>query len=187
MNDQIQIWFIWQGCSLGAGVNFLPTVLKSLSRVGLFVTPWTVARQALLSMGILQARILEWAAMHSSRGSSQPRDGTQVSCIAGEFFTGWAMKKPPSFQERYTKIAWLSLWCWAPWMSTPSFVLFRFRTLDKNHWWAVGTIPDSPNTLIHYRLQNGDGLSLVFFYLLNYFYKENFPHCLCNYLQRQFI
>ena len=73
---------------MGAGVNFLPTVLKSLSRVGLFVTPWTVARQALLSMGILQARILEWAAMHSSRGSSQPRDGTQVSCIAGRFFTG---------------------------------------------------------------------------------------------------
>ena len=29
--------------------------------------------------GILQARILEWVALHSSRGSSQPRDGTQVS------------------------------------------------------------------------------------------------------------
>ena len=65
MNDQIQIWFIWQGCSLGAGVNFLPTVLKSLSRVGLFVTPWTVARQALLSMGILQARMLQWVVMLS--------------------------------------------------------------------------------------------------------------------------
>ena len=31
--------------------------------------------------GILQARIMEWAAMHSSRGSSQPRDWTYVSCI----------------------------------------------------------------------------------------------------------
>ena len=30
------------------------------------VTPWTVARQALLSVGILQARILEWVAMPSS-------------------------------------------------------------------------------------------------------------------------
>ena len=38
------------------------------------VTPWTVALQAPLSMGILQARILEWIAMPSSRGSSQPRD-----------------------------------------------------------------------------------------------------------------
>ena len=36
--------------------------------------------------GILQARILEWVAIPSSRGSSQPRDQTQVSCIAGRFF-----------------------------------------------------------------------------------------------------
>ena len=42
--------------------------------------------QAPLSMGILQA-ILEWVAMPSSKGSSQPRDQTQVSCIAGGFFT----------------------------------------------------------------------------------------------------
>ena len=44
-----------------------------LSRVQLFVTPWTVARQAPLSMGFLQARILEWVALPSSRGSFQPR------------------------------------------------------------------------------------------------------------------
>ena len=37
-------------------------------------TPWTVAHQAPLSMGILQARILEWVAMPSSRGPSQPRN-----------------------------------------------------------------------------------------------------------------
>ena len=36
--------------------------------------------------GFLQARILEWVAMASSRGSSQHRDQTQVSCIAGRFF-----------------------------------------------------------------------------------------------------
>src|SRR5574337_84683 len=36
--------------------------------------------------GILQVRILEWVAMPSSRGSSQPRGGTQVSCIAGGFY-----------------------------------------------------------------------------------------------------
>ena len=48
---------------------------------------WTVACQAPLSMGILQARILEWVAMPFSRGSSQPRDRTQVSRIAGGFFT----------------------------------------------------------------------------------------------------
>ena len=37
--------------------------------------------------GIFQARVLEWVAISFSRGSSQPRDGTQVSCIAGRFFT----------------------------------------------------------------------------------------------------
>ena len=37
--------------------------------------------------GILQARILEWVAILSSRASSLPRDGTQVSRIAGRFFT----------------------------------------------------------------------------------------------------
>ena len=37
--------------------------------------------------GILQARILEWIAIPFSRGSSQPRDQTQVSCTAGIFFT----------------------------------------------------------------------------------------------------
>ena len=52
--------------------------------------PWTIVHQAPLSMGILQARILEWVAMLSSRGSSQPRDRTQVSHIAGRFFTIWA-------------------------------------------------------------------------------------------------
>ena len=45
---------------------------ESLSCVWLFVTPWTVACQAPLSMGILQVRILEWVAKHSSRGSSNP-------------------------------------------------------------------------------------------------------------------
>ena len=50
-------------------------------------TPCTVARQASLSLGILQARILEWVAISFSRRSAQPRNRTQVSCIAGRFFT----------------------------------------------------------------------------------------------------
>ena len=59
----------------------------SHSVVSDFATPWTAARQAPLSVGILQARILEWVAMSSSRESSQPRSRTQVSHIAGRFFT----------------------------------------------------------------------------------------------------
>ena len=45
--------------------------------------------------GILQARILEWVAIPFSRGSSQPRDWTQVSCIGGRSFTIWAIMETP--------------------------------------------------------------------------------------------
>ena len=58
---------------------------KSLSCVWLFVTPWTV--------GILQARIVEWVAVAFSREPSQPRDRTQVSHIAGGFFTSWVTRE----------------------------------------------------------------------------------------------
>ena len=43
--------------------------------------------------GILQARILDWVAISSSRGSSQPRDCTQVSHLAGGSFTSWATRE----------------------------------------------------------------------------------------------
>ena len=43
--------------------------------------------------GILQARILEWVAFPFSRGSSQPRYRTQVSRVAGIFFTIWATRE----------------------------------------------------------------------------------------------
>ena len=59
---------------------------KSLSRVQLFASPWTIH-------GILQARILEWVTFLFSRESSQPRDQTQVSRIAGGFFTIWATRE----------------------------------------------------------------------------------------------
>ena len=49
--------------------------MLSRSVVSDSATPWTVACQAPLSMGLLQARVLEWVAMPSSR-SSQPRDRT---------------------------------------------------------------------------------------------------------------
>ena len=46
--------------------------------------------------GILQARILEWVAFPFSRGSSQPRDRTQVPFIAGRFFTSWTTREAHS-------------------------------------------------------------------------------------------
>ena len=46
---------------------------------------------------ILPARILEWVASPFSRGSSQPRDQIQVSCIAGRFFTSWTTKEAQDY------------------------------------------------------------------------------------------
>ena len=54
--------------------------------------PWTVAHQAPLSMGILQAIIPEWVSLPSFRGSSQPRYQTQVSYIADRCFL---LPEPP--------------------------------------------------------------------------------------------
>ena len=66
------------------GINYqIQWKWKSLSHVWLFATPWTVRTVH----GILQARMLERVAFPFSRGSSQPRDRTQVSHIAGRFFS----------------------------------------------------------------------------------------------------
>ena len=51
--------------------------------------------------GILWARILEWVVMPSFRGSSQPRDRTQVLHTAGGFFTIWAIR-----ETQYLSTAW---------------------------------------------------------------------------------
>ena len=53
-------------------------VLSYFSRVQTCVTPWTIARQAPLSIGFSR-QALEWVTISSSRGSSQPRDRTRVS------------------------------------------------------------------------------------------------------------
>ena len=57
--------------------------------------------------GILQARILEWVAMPSSRGSSQPRDRTQVSFIAGS-----SLAAEPQVKPKNTGVSSLSLFQW---------------------------------------------------------------------------
>ena len=64
-------------------------ICESASHFQLFLTPWTLAHQAPLSM----ARRLEWVTIPFSKGSSQPRDWTCISCVSyitGWFFTTWA-------------------------------------------------------------------------------------------------
>ena len=65
--------------------------------------------------GILQSRILEWVTVPLSRGSSQPRDWTQISHIAGGFFTSWATREAPkveilfAYKDRRAKIVTLEI------------------------------------------------------------------------------
>ena len=56
--------------------------------------------------GILQARILEWVAISFSRGSSRPRDWTQVSRIVGRCFTVWATREVQHKLSRTTNSGW---------------------------------------------------------------------------------
>ena len=52
-------------------------------------------RQILYQLSHKGSRILEWAAYPFSSRSSQPRNQTRVSCIAGRFFTNWAIREAP--------------------------------------------------------------------------------------------
>ena len=78
-------------------------VVWSLSHVCLFVTPCTAAQQAVLSMGLFQARILEWVIISSCKGSSRPRDPNRASYIAGRFFYCWATRIFTKAQKIFTK------------------------------------------------------------------------------------
>ena len=62
-------------------------MLSRFSHVQLFATPWTVAHQAPLSMGILQARILEWVAVPYSRVLPNPGTEPASPALVGRFFT----------------------------------------------------------------------------------------------------
>ena len=67
--------------------------VKSLSSVWL-CNPMNCSLPGSSVHGILQARILEWVAISFSRGSSQPRDRTQVSRIGSRHFNCWATREP---------------------------------------------------------------------------------------------
>ena len=57
--------------------------------------------------GILQAKILEWVAIHFSRRSSQPRYSSQVSSVAGGFSTVWATREAWDLNKYYTLYLYL--------------------------------------------------------------------------------
>ena len=99
------------------------------------MTPWTVARQAPLSMEILQARILEWVAIIFFRGSAQSKDWTQVSWIAGRFFTIYTWTVFISSKILHSQLP-KSLSEIFPWLSMPSSNLL---CLINIHSWGPGS------------------------------------------------
>ena len=112
-------------------MTYVLVCARSFSRIWLFVTTWTVAHQAPLSMGFSRQELLEWAAMPSSRGSSRPRDRTHVSYIsytAGRFLTAeplgsidfpqqenWgihSLQLGSSLIHRWALFSEHYIWCW---------------------------------------------------------------------------
>ena len=107
-------------------------------------------------MGILQGRILEWVAMASFKGFSQSKEWTQVSCIAGGFFTVWATKeawpgkllpksspKPTPTSQDYIAIVVIF---WAGDKSAGSFVSVWYTLLfllRSNLWLTVPILHNS--------------------------------------------
>ena len=136
---------------------------KSLSRVWLFhwlYSPWN-------SLDTLQARILEWRALPFSRGSSQSRDQTQVSHIAGGFFINWATREPNGCESwtikkaEHHRIDAFKLWCWrrflrVPWRLQGDQTSQSQRKSTLNIHWKVWCW--SSNTLALQRQRRVDSL-----------------------------
>ena len=96
-------------------------VLSHFSPIWLCETLWTVAHQAPLSTGFLQARIVKWVTMPSSRGSSRPKDQTHVSCTSC--------------------IGRQNLYHWAPWkaLTLPNPLSNLFSRYWFSHAWPILT------------------------------------------------
>ena len=68
---------------------------------------------------IFQARVPEWVAISFSRGSSQPRDWTLVSCIPGRCFTLWATISTQKKKAEHQRIDAFEPWCWRGLLRVP--------------------------------------------------------------------
>ena len=92
----------WEGCHLNGQLCFSNRNFKVKVAwcVWLFAIPWTTCKLPGSSVhGILQARILKYVAIPLFKGSSQLRDQTKDSRIAGRFFTIWATRETQEYQS----------------------------------------------------------------------------------------
>ena len=110
-------WFLkgFGACLPSLSLHSHPLTLKKKKKVSECFTEYV----------ILQARILKWVAIPFSRRSSQPKNQTQVSCIADRSFTVWATR------ETLTEISTL----WSRWVSDQRKrdLMSVCDTLEKSH------------------------------------------------------
>ena len=116
------VWYdIWHIPCSPAGLD--PSIAAVLSplkvKVKIAQSCPTLCDPMDLVHGILLARILEWVAFPFSRGSSQPKDQTQVSHTADGFFTSWATREAqdylswaPTYSPRFFQLQLITLICW---------------------------------------------------------------------------
>ena len=95
--------------------------------------------------GILQARILEWLAISFSRGSSQPRDRTQASCIAGTCFNLWATREALSLFKPQGNISRMTFHACHPFHPScrafwAIFNILEFILKSVRTYWKVPTL-----------------------------------------------
>ena len=130
------------------GKKMYSCVLSCLTIVSNSLGPMDCSPLGSSFHGILQARILEWIAVPCSRGSSQPRDQTCISCsscTAGGFFTAEPLKKPRK-EDTFSlkgKVAELSPISWNLFtdLNNNSGLLFTrtlkySRTLKEQNFWT---------------------------------------------------
>ena len=105
----LKIWWFMIHVLLKPGLenfeHYFTTVWSEVIQSCLtFCNPMDCSLPGSSVLGILQERKLEWIVIPLSRGSSQPRDRTQVSCIAGRLFTIWATR------EAHSHVRWVQLY-----------------------------------------------------------------------------
>ena len=97
----------WNSPDQNTGVEYSLSLLQGIFATQELNPGFPQRRQILYQLSHKGSpRILEWVAYPFSRGSSQPRNWTGVSCIAGGFFTNWAFREALQIQRQ--KVNWWS-------------------------------------------------------------------------------
>ena len=142
--------------------------------IWLFVTSWTVARQVSLPMGILQARLLEWVAMPSSRESSQP-GGTGQGLNPGLLHCWWIL-----YCLSHQGSPWTLEWVACPFSRGSSRPKDQTRSLALQADSLPAELPGKPISVWVYIYPNHFAIHLK----LTHYCKSTVLHCFQIFTQK---